>query len=167
MLSKVLIAVVLTSSVVAAQGGGLYSGMAEAERNNAQPTIGRPKTIFEQFTEVLKLDQKTQVPGVEEIMTGAAKEAAPIAQEMLRTRQLLANAELGSKPDEVKTALDAYTVSATKMAALEAQAFSQVYALLKPNQQSKAAEAFATMAGIFAPASPAAPRPGQRGGGGR
>jgi hypothetical protein len=153
----------LAASTVAAQGGGLYSGMAEAERNNAAPTIGRPKTLFEQFTEQLRLDGKTQAPAAEEIIVGYAKESGPIAQEMLRTRQVLVNAELANRPEDIKSALDAYTAAAAKMATLEAQAFAKVYALLKPNQQSRAPDAFKIMAGIFIPPGPPAPRPGRGG----
>jgi hypothetical protein len=160
---RILIAIVLTTTVASAQGGGLYSGMSEAERNNAAPTIGRPKTPFEQVSEQLRLDNKVQMPAAEEIVVSYAKEAVPVAQEMLRTRQVLVNAELGSKPDEVKAALETYSAAAAKMAALEAQAFAKIYALLKPNQQSRAPQAFTLMAGIFVPPAPPAPRPGRGG----
>jgi hypothetical protein len=120
---RILIAIVLTTTVASAQGGGLYSGMS----------------------------------------VSYAKEAVPVAQEMLRTRQVLVNAELGSKPDEVKAALETYSAAAAKMAALEAQAFAKIYALLKPNQQSRAPQAFTLMAGIFVPPAPPAPRPGRGG----
>ena len=168
MFLRILVAILAAGTTLAAQGGGLYSGMRGAgDTPAAAAAIGAPKTLFEQFTDQLKLDAKTQLPAVQEIIINASKEATPVARDMLQTRQALANAELGNKPDEVKTALAAYTTAATKMAALEAQAFASVYALLKPNQQSKAPEAFATMAGIFVPPAPTAPRPGQRGGGGR
>jgi hypothetical protein len=36
------------------------------------------------------------------------------------------------------------------MTGIEAEAFGKVYALLKPNQQSKAPQAFELMAGMFA-----------------
>ena len=36
------------------------------------------------------------------------------------------------------------------MTGIEAEAFGKLYALLKPNQQSKALQAFELMAGLFA-----------------
>jgi hypothetical protein len=126
-----------------------------------------PKTALQLFAEKLKLDAKTQVPAVEEILSGAAKEAGPVGQQMLQLRQQLVNLDLAKKADEEKKpVVAAYADAAAKMAGIEARAFARVYAMLKPNQQSGAAQAFAIMAGIF---QPAAPRPGaargQRGGG--
>jgi hypothetical protein len=45
--------------------------------------------------------------------------------------------------------IDAYAVSAARMASIETAAFQKVYALLEPNQQSRAPQAFELMAGFF------------------
>jgi hypothetical protein len=131
------------------------------------PERAQARTPFQLFADKLKLDEKTQVPAVEEILSAAAKEAAPVGQQMLQLRQQLVNLDLAKKgDDETKPVVAAYADAAAKMAGIEARAFAKVYAMLKPNQQSNAAQAFAIMAGIF---QPAAPRPGagrgQRGGG--
>jgi hypothetical protein len=130
----------------AAAGSGLPSG------------IDGPRTIPQQFASKLKLD-KTQSPAVDEILSAAASEAAPHVQQMLLARQRMLNAARASVPEEVKAAQDAYAAAAATVAGVEASAFAKVYALLKPNQQKDAPEAFILMAGLFS--SPAA------GGGGR
>jgi hypothetical protein len=129
----------------------------------------RALTPFEQFAGKLKLDLKTQGPPVEQIFADGAKEAAPVAQEIMQLRQRLVNAELNAKPDEIKTALDAYTAAATKMAGIETKVFSQVFAALTPAQQARGVDgfeqAFAIMAGFFQQAAPRGGRGGGRGGG--
>ena len=150
----------LASLAVAAfvpQRGGSGSG--------APPLDPTPPSAFEQFVDRLKLDRKSQLPAVEQIFTQAATDAAPVAQDLARLRQSMLDAELNGKPDEVKAAQEAYTVAAAKMAGFEAQAFAKVHALLKPNQKSKATEAFALMGGLFQLVS--APGGGRRRGGDR
>jgi hypothetical protein len=116
----------------------------------------------------LKLDSKTQVPAVEQILSEAAKDAAPVGQQMLQLRQQLVNLALENKPADMKPIVDGYAGAAAKMAGIEARAFAKVYATLKPNQQSSASQAFAIMAGMFQPPPPrASGGRGGRGGGQR
>ena len=137
--------------------GGVQSG--------APPIEGiRALTPFEEFTGRLKLDEKTQVPAAREIFLAAAREAGPVGVEMLQLRQKLLNVELGNAQD-AKVVEDAYTAAATKMIGIETAAFAKVYATLKPNQQSNAAQAFTLIAGIFQSPAPGAGGRGQRGGG--
>jgi hypothetical protein len=136
-----------------------------AGQSGAPPIEGvRALTPFEQFAGRLKLDEKTQVPAAQEIFTAAAKEAGPIAVEMLQLRQKMLNVALSGNPEDQKAVEGTYTVAAAKMAGIEAAAFTKVYATLKPNQQSNAPQAFALIAGFFQAAGPAGGR-GQRGGG--
>jgi hypothetical protein len=72
------------------------------------------------------------------------------------------NAARANHPDDVKAAQNAYAEAAAKVAATEASVFAKVYALLKPNQQKDAPQAFALLAGLFSNAS--APAGGGRGG---
>ena len=109
----------------------------------------RALTPFEEFADRLKLDQKTQVPAVLELFNAAASGAAPIGVELLQLRQKLLNLELQGQTAEMKPVLEAITVASAKMSRIEATTFAKVYALLKPNQQSRAPQAFAQMAGFF------------------
>lgn len=122
------------------------------EDTGAPPIEVGQQTQFQRFAGKLKLDAKTQIPAVAEIFTEALNEAGPVGQKMLVLRQQLVNVTLMNGPkDDQKPLLETYKVEAAKMAVIEARAFSKVYALLKPNQQSNATEAFALMAGIFEP----------------
>ena len=60
----------------------------------------------------------------------------------------LLNALLSGNQEEQKAVEGAYAVAAAKMAGIEAGAFAKVYATLKPNQQSNAAQAFGLIAGF-------------------
>jgi hypothetical protein len=111
----------------------------------------------------LKLDDKTQAPEVRLLLMDASRDAAPIAQKILDVRLRMGNLALQNKLDEMPAATEAYAAAATEMAAIEARAFTKVYAMLKPSQQPNAPQAFAMMAGIFQ-LSPGRGR-GQRGGG--
>ena len=147
------------------QSSAPQSGMGSDD--TGAPRIGtQRRTPYEQFGDRLKLDAKTQAPAVEAIFAGAQKEAAPVGVQMLQLRQRLVNLVLENKAEETKPVVEAYTAAAAKMTAIEARAFAKVYALLKPNQQSNASQAFAIIAGIFQQAAPpGGARGGQRGGG--
>jgi hypothetical protein len=127
---------------------------------------GGPATPLQEFADKLKLDPRTQLPAVQEWFGEAAREAAPIAQEMVELRRQLVNLELTNRSAETKAVLEGYATAAAKMAGLETRVFQQVYATLKPAQQSKAAEAFAFMAGFFQSSAGRGGR-GPRGGGGQ
>ena len=128
-------------------GGGGITGPGSVESSVMATEGARAMTPFEQFADKLNLDEKTQVPQASQIFKAAADEAAPVAVQMLQLRQALLNADLQSA--DVKSVLDQYTGAAAKMSRIEADSFAKVYALLKPNQQSKAAQAFVLMAGFF------------------
>jgi hypothetical protein len=145
-MSKALIAAVLGMTLVSAQ--------SRDAGGSGAPPMGGMLTPFEQIVERLKLDNKTQLPAVQQIFTAAAIEAAPVGQDISLLRQRMLDAELSGKADDFKTALEAYRAAAAKMTGLETQAFVKVYALLKPNQQSKAPQAFEWMGGLLMPAAP-------------
>jgi 2-hydroxychromene-2-carboxylate isomerase len=146
------------------QNAPISSGMGSDD--TGAPRIGlQQRNPYEQFADRLKLDSKTQIPAVEQILSEAAREAAPIGQQMLQLRQQLVNLALENKSADIKPVVDEYAVAAAKMAGIEARAFAKVYATLKPNQQSSASQAFAIMAGMFQ--LPAPRGRGGRGGGQR
>jgi Spy/CpxP family protein refolding chaperone len=111
----------------------------------------RANTPFEDFVEELRLDEKSQVPAVQKLMIDGATGASALVTELFQGRQTLLNLELGNKAAEKPAALQAYLAGATKMAAMEAATFAKVSAVLRPNQQSRAAGGFTQMAGFFFP----------------
>lgn len=165
------IAVLVATTALSAQGERLGSQFNEnGGGEQAAAAVRPPATLMEQFVAALKIDMKTQAPAVQEIFAASQKEAIPVINQMMQIRQRMVNADLNDDTAEAQADRDAYLQASTKMATIEAQTFSKVYALLKPNQQSKAADAFRIMAGIFMPTGPARGAGGRQGapnGGGR
>ena len=54
------------------------------------------------------------------------------------------------REDDVKKLMGDYAIVSAQMTGIETEAFGKLYALLKPNQQAKAPQAFEMMAGMFA-----------------
>jgi hypothetical protein len=70
---------------------------------------------------------------------------------MAQLRQQLINLDIADKAADKPGVLAAYETAAAKMTDAEAATFTQVFALLKPNQLSRAPAAFEIMAGFFVP----------------
>jgi hypothetical protein len=145
-------------------GGGMESGM---------PAFMPKKTKLELFAEKLKLNQKEQAPEVEKILSAAVQEAAPVRGQIERGRAALAESIINGKGDEdFKKTQDAVAGLMVQLTVIEAKAFGQVLATLKPNQQAKAGQAFELLDGYFDEAQAAAGGRGRGaargpGGGGR
>jgi hypothetical protein len=148
------------SAAPAPQKGGGMTGAGGVESSVMGGESARAMTPFEEFADRLKLDDKTQAPAVRELFNAAASNAAPVGIELLQLRQKLLNMERAGQTADTKPVLDAITVASAKMARIEATTFAKVYGLLKPNQQAKAPQAFAQMAGFFQ----STPNAGGRGG---
>ena len=140
-------------------GGGSRGGMSGDRMGEGMGgSMPRRMSKLELFAEKLKLksDQKAQV---EQIFSAAAEKAAPVRDQLNKGRQVIASAMLSkASDDDIKKLFIEYTGVESQMLGIEAEAFGKVYALLKPNQQGKAAQAFELMAGMFS---------GGGGGGGR
>ena len=122
----------------------------------------------EQLVSVLKLDGKTQVPAVQQILTDGQKDAAPVTQQLLQLREQMMNMAMAGKTPELSALADKYAVAAASLAKIEGNLFSKIYALLKPNQQAKAQEAFTVIGGLYLPPMHTISAPSGRGvGGGR
>lgn len=143
--------VTLATALLSAQGGG-GGGAATGQA-----------AVLEEFADRLGLDMRTQITPVEKILTDGARAAAPVGLEMIQIRKRLLELELAGKSGDLKPVLNAYTSAAAKMTGIETEAFAKVYALLKPNQKSKAPKAFELMAGLL---QPPPPRPARVRGGG-
>ena len=88
--------------------------------------------------------------------------------QLAQVRAALANATLtGQNANEIAKITKSYTTAEALMTGLEVKAFQKIYALLKPNQTSRAPEAFDLMAGILDSAAGGRGMGGGRGRGGR
>lgn len=131
-------------------GGGMSGGMPRMQRQSRQDML------FDKLK--LNKEQKDQAS---QILSAAMEKAAPTRDLLNKGRIVIANAITGKAgEDEVKKMLGEYAAVSATMTGIEADAFAKLYALLKPNQQSKAPQAFELLAGMFASG-------GMQGGGGR
>lgn len=121
-------------------GGGMGGGMPQV----------RHQTKAEMLFDKLKLSNQQKEEAIP-ILSAAMEKAVPVRNNLDRGRKMIANLMLskGSEEDLKKMWGDFTTVSA-QMTSIEAEAFGKIYALLKPNQQSKAPQAFEIMSGMFA-----------------
>ncbi|MDE3168351.1 MAG: hypothetical protein KGN36_21295 [Acidobacteriota bacterium] len=143
-------------------GGGMQGGMRGAQR----------QTRAQLFASKLKMngDQKEEL---QKIFTEEAQKARPISDTLSRGRQAIGTALLQKKTEEeIQPLVAQYTAVCAQMASIEAETFTRAYALLKPNQQKNAAQAFELLGGIYLPAVGAGrgagrPRGGDEGAPGR
>lgn len=143
---RTVLGVFLLTGVLVAQGGGGGQGFGGGQGGGSGQLNA---TALTDFALKLKLDDKTQIPAVETIFTDAARAAAPVSQAIGKARQQILDAQLSGKADDLAAANAAYSAAAAKMTAIEAETFSRVFALLKPNQQAKTKDVFPLMAGLF------------------
>jgi hypothetical protein len=114
----------------------------------------------EQVAERLKLSAEQKVTYTS-LLQETQKDAAPIIQQVQKSRNDLANGTLNGKSEaELVPLKQALSDAEFQMMGVEVKTFQKIVAMLKPNQVSKAPEAFDLMADIFL-------QSGGRGGGGR
>jgi hypothetical protein len=150
LLTTVVVSLVTVLTPAAAWAQSTARGGSAEGRGSGAPPM-RVNTPFEDFVEALRLDDRSQVPETQRLMTGGASGAAGLVKEMIQARQQLLNLEANGRAEEKGPVLAAYANEAARMAAAEAATFGQVYALLRPNQHSRAPRAFDQMAGFFFP----------------
>jgi hypothetical protein len=160
MLVRFLLAAVVASGLAFAQRGG-GGGMSRDEggiANTAAIAGGRAQvpsqTREEMLFDKLKLNREQREEAAR-ILSMAMEKAAPTRDLLSKGRITIANAITGKASDEdFKAIIDEYTAVNATMTSIEAEAFGKLYALLKPNQQSKAPQTFELMAGMFAGGGP-------------
>jgi hypothetical protein len=156
MLVRFLLTAVLAAGFASAQrgggggdemGGGMGGGMGNMGSSMTQV---RRQTRQEMLMDKLKLN-KEQKEEAARILAAAMEKAAPARDLLTKGRIVIANTitSKGSEED-LKKMLGEYTSVNATMTGIEAEAFGKLYALLKPNQQAKAPQAFELMAGMFA-----------------
>jgi hypothetical protein len=175
MLVRVLLTAVVAAGIACAQAGGDEGAMGGmgggggrgGGRGGGGSDMGggampqtRRLTRVELLFEKLKLNKEQKEQAVA-IISAASEKAAPVREQLNKGRIIIAN-NITSKgsPDDLKNFMGEYTKVSAAMTGIEAEAFGKLYAILKPNQQTKAPQAFELMAGMFAGGMPG-------GGGGR
>ncbi len=139
--------------------GGEGIGMNAGGGTGGMPGGMRRQTKEDLLFEKLKLNKEQKEEGAT-ILAAAREKAGPVRDQLNKGRQLIVGLIMQKRDDDVKKLMGDYAIVAAQMTAIEADAFTKLYALLKPNQQSKAPQAFEMMAGMFIGG-------GTQGGGGR
>jgi|ERR1051326_3784129 hypothetical protein len=129
-------------------GGGGRGGGGMDSMGGGMPRMQRQSKL-EMLADKLKLknDQKSEV---EKILSNAMEKAGPVRTQLNQGRSVIAQAMLSKASDaDIKKLLGDYATLSTQMTGIEAEAFGKIYAILKPNQQAKATQAFELMGGMF------------------
>jgi Spy/CpxP family protein refolding chaperone len=173
MLVRLFLTAVVATGVACAQiGGGDEGGMGGMGGGGGRGgrggggsdmggTMSQPRrlTRVEQLFEKLRLNKEQKEQAVT-ILSAASEKAAPVREQLNKGRIVMANNITSKGSDEdLKNFMNEYTKVNVVMTSIEAEAFGKLYAILKPNQQAKAPQAFELMAGMFSGGMP--------GGGGR
>jgi len=106
------------------------------------------KNKLELMTTMLQLD-KEQKKDVKTIMDDSQKEAAPVKDELAKSRAQLAAAIESGKQEDIDKAVAAHSQVEAKMTAIEMKAFAGIYKMLGPDQKTKSRGLFVMMPGIF------------------
>jgi Spy/CpxP family protein refolding chaperone len=133
-------------------GNGRNGNTGMGETGGGMPRVQR-QSREEQIADKLKLN-KEQKEQLGTILSAAREKAGPVRDALLKGKLAVAQAIGSNQSDEqMKKVLADYAALAAQMDAVEAEAFGKIYAMLKPNQQSKAGQGFELMAGMFESAS--------------
>ena len=157
MLVRFLLTAVLAAGFASAQRGGgggdegnIGVGGSPSAGPGAPMTQVRRQTKQEMLFDKLKLN-KEQKEEAAKILSAAMEKAAPTRDLLTKGRIVIANNITGKgSEEELKKMWGEFTSVNATMTGIEAEAFGKLYALLKPNQQAKAPQAFELMAGMFA-----------------
>ncbi len=152
MLGRLALAAVLAATLASAQrgGGGRGGGMGGDDMGGFGGGM-RPqrRSKMQQFSDKLKLN-KEQIEQVNTVLHDALEKAGPLSAQLENSRAQIAGAMIdGKSQDDITKLMDAHTALESQMDTIEADAFGKIFAMLKPNQQSKAGEAFELMTGVF------------------
>ena len=157
MLVRLFLTAVLAAGLASAQrggggGGGDEGGMGGGGGMGAgggMPGGMRRQTKEELLLDKLKLN-KDQKEEAMKILAAAREKAAPVRDQINKGRQVIVAVMVEKHEDDVKKLMGDYAIVSAQMTGIETEAFAKIYALLKPNQQAKAPQAFEMMAGMFA-----------------
>jgi uncharacterized membrane protein len=148
MLTRILLVGLLASTLVFAQRGG--GGGSRGGGSNMPSTGFGPGTRLDRMTEALKLS-KDQKKDVKAAMDDAQKEAAPIHEQMNKSRLTIAEAiAAGKSKEEVDKAVQSEAELDTQLASLELHTFAKVVAFLEVDQKQRGVPmVFAMVRGAF------------------
>ena len=144
MLFRLFLAGILAATMAPAQRGG--GGRGASNTPIMMSTQSDKLTIL---TDNLKLN-KDQKKLVKTVLDEGQKEAAPLRDEAIKSRQAIGEAvSAGKSQDEIDQLVKSQAALESQMAGIEMKAFVKIYQELDKEQQSKAQVLFDMMNGIF------------------
>jgi len=145
MFCRLLLAGILAATLASAQRGG---GGRGASTGPLSPMGGQPDKLA-MLTDNLKLN-KDQKKLVKTILDDGQKEAAPLRDEAMKSRQAIGEAvSAGKSQAEIDQLVKSQATIDSQMAGIEMRAFVKIYQGLDKDQQPKAQVVFQMMNGIF------------------
>jgi uncharacterized membrane protein len=144
MLSRILLAGLVASTLLFAQRGGGGRGGA----SNMSGGVG--ETRMDRLTSALKLS-KDQRKGIKAALDDAQKEATPIYEQLPKSHLAIAEAiAAGKSQAEIDQAVHHHAELETQIASIELHAFAKAVALLEPDQKQVGIPlVFNTVRGVF------------------
>ncbi|MBZ5622352.1 MAG: hypothetical protein LAQ69_27015 [Acidobacteriia bacterium] len=127
------------------EGGGMRGGASEGAGIQMPRVVTRMDTI----SEMLQLN-KQQKKEVKSILDEGQKEAAPVRDQIAKSRLAIGEAIQGGKSDDdLKPLVNSQAALTAQMAGIELSAFVKIYKLLDKEQLQQTRGVFPMMKGIF------------------
>jgi hypothetical protein len=144
MFFRLLLAGILAASLASAQRGGGGKGAS-----NTPIMMSTQPDKLGMITDALKLN-KDQKKMVKTVLDDGQKEAAPLRDEAIKSRQAIGEAiSAGKSQAEIDQLVKSQAAIDSQMAGLEMRAFVKIYQGLDADQQPRAQMLFQMMNGIF------------------
>jgi Spy/CpxP family protein refolding chaperone len=145
MFFRLLLAGILATTMASAQRGG---GGKNAASGPIIPMNSQPDKLTT-ISDNLKLD-KDQKKLVKTILDEGQKEAAPLRDEAVKSRQAIGEAVVtGKSQDQIDQLVKSHAAIESQMAGIEMKTFVKIYQGLDKDQQPRAQVLFQMMNGIF------------------
>jgi hypothetical protein len=149
MLTRILLAGLLASTLVFAQRGGGGGGRGGGGGGMSSGGFG-PSTRLDRLSEALKLS-KDQKKDIKAAMDDAQKEATPIHEQMTKSHLSIAEAiAAGKSKEEVDKEIHNEADFETQIVSIELHTFAKVVAFLEEDQKQRGVPiVFAMLHGAF------------------
>jgi hypothetical protein len=152
MIFRLLLAAALTVALATAQrgGGGGGEGGGGGRGGDMAPAMARqPPSKLERIEAMLKLN-KEQKKQVKSVFDEAQKQAAPLRDQMIKSRMAIAGTiQAGKTEDELRQAVNNFAALESQMAAIEMNAFAKLFKTIDADQRKAVNPVFAMMPGLF------------------
>lgn len=149
MFLKLLLTGILATTLASAQrgGGGSKGGGGGIDMSAMQ--MGQVQTRLDRMTAILNLT-KDQKKEVKTTLDEAQKEAAPLRDQMVKSRLAIGEAvQSGKSQDEIDQLIKTHAALESQMVGIELNAFAKIYKGLEKDQQTGVGPVFLMMKGIF------------------